>query len=172
MTSRQVRHKSIYNDSHRKPSKLFRYILSPMLFFSPDGYLRELEKVWVDDIIVAALWKECMQKLVSEWTDFVLYVCPPITPLSPDCAHFDRGKSDSQQWCLLQMSHFPLSQALSSSLRTQAPRTHGSILLLLRLQVPSPWYLVSGASSRVYCSSGVTAIWWPRIPGVRWAAIL
>jgi hypothetical protein len=36
--------------------------------------LRELEKLWTDDIIVEALWRDFMQKLVSEWTDFVLYV--------------------------------------------------------------------------------------------------
>ena len=51
-------------------------ILSPILLFFPGAYLRELEKVWTDKIIVEALWKEYMQKLVSEWTDFVLYVCP------------------------------------------------------------------------------------------------
>jgi hypothetical protein len=51
-------------------------ILSPILFFAPDAYLRGLEKVWVDGIIVEALWRESMQKLVSEWSDFVLYVRP------------------------------------------------------------------------------------------------
>ena len=75
MTSRQDRGRSIYKGSHHKRTMLIR-IFSPILFFSPDGYLRELEKVWVDDVIAEALWKECMQKLVSEWTDFVLYVCP------------------------------------------------------------------------------------------------
>jgi hypothetical protein len=53
-------------------------ILSPILFFFPDVHLRELEKLWTDKIIVEALWREFMQKLVSEWTDFVLYVSPPI----------------------------------------------------------------------------------------------
>ena len=49
-------------------------ILSPILFFFPDVHLLELEKLWTDKIIVAALWKEFMQKLLTEWTDFVLYV--------------------------------------------------------------------------------------------------
>ncbi len=51
-------------------------ILSPILFFFPDIHLLELEKVWTDKIVVEALWKEFMQKLVSEWTEFVLYVSP------------------------------------------------------------------------------------------------
>ena len=76
MTSRQDRYKSIYKGSRPKPSKLFRYILSPMCFFFPHAHLRELEDLWTDNIIVEALWRDFMQKLVSEWTDFVLYVSP------------------------------------------------------------------------------------------------
>jgi hypothetical protein len=75
-TTRQDRHKSIYKDRCRKHTILFRFILSPLFFFFPDAHLRELEKLWTDDIIVEALWREFMQKLVSEWTDFVLYVSP------------------------------------------------------------------------------------------------
>ena len=47
-----------------------------MLFFFPDVHLLELEKLWTDKIIVEGHWREFMQKLVSEWTDFVLYVSP------------------------------------------------------------------------------------------------
>ena len=74
-TSRQNRYKSIYKGSRRRRTILIR-ILSPILFFFPDVHLRELEKLWTDKIIVEALWREFMQKLVSEWTDFVLYVSP------------------------------------------------------------------------------------------------
>ncbi|KAH9168447.1 hypothetical protein EDB89DRAFT_2203149 [Lactarius sanguifluus] len=51
-------------------------ILSPILFFFPKVYLLELEKVWrgkTEKVIVEALWKAFMQKLVSQWTVFVLY---------------------------------------------------------------------------------------------------
>ena len=72
-TSRQVIGHSIYRGGHRKRTMLIR-IFSPILFLSPGAYLRELEKVWVDGIIVEARWKESLQKLVSEWSDFVLYV--------------------------------------------------------------------------------------------------
>ncbi|KAH9071181.1 hypothetical protein EDB83DRAFT_320689 [Lactarius deliciosus] len=71
-SSRLDCYKSIYKDSRRKRTMLVR-ILSPILFFFPDVHLLELEKVWTDKIVVEALWKEFMQKLVSEWTEFVLY---------------------------------------------------------------------------------------------------
>ena len=94
-TTRQDRYKSIYKDSCRNHTKLFRF-LSPLCFFFPDAHLRELEKLWTDDIIVEALWRDFMQKLVSEWTEFVLYVssrfCPPRDP-----AWFDTGECDSRQ---------------------------------------------------------------------------
>ncbi|KAH8995341.1 hypothetical protein EDB92DRAFT_196891 [Lactarius akahatsu] len=70
--SRQDCYKSIYKGSRRKRTKLVR-ILSPILFFFPDVHLLELQKVWTDEIVVEALWREFMQKLVSEWTEFVLY---------------------------------------------------------------------------------------------------
>ncbi|KAI9446013.1 hypothetical protein H4582DRAFT_1902760 [Lactarius indigo] len=73
-TSRQDRYKSIYKGGHRKRTILIR-TFSPILFFFPDAYLRELQKLWMDKIIVEALWKESTQRLVSEWSDFVLYVC-------------------------------------------------------------------------------------------------
>ncbi|KAI9459419.1 hypothetical protein BJY52DRAFT_1223044 [Lactarius psammicola] len=71
-TSRQDRYKSIYKGGLRERTRLVR-ILSPILFFFPDVHLRELEKVWADKISVEVLWKEFTQKLVSEWTEFVLY---------------------------------------------------------------------------------------------------
>ncbi|KAH8995331.1 hypothetical protein EDB92DRAFT_196297 [Lactarius akahatsu] len=55
--------------SHKGRTILVR-ILSPPLFFFPYIHLRELEKVLTD---VEAYWKGFMQKLVSEWTEFVLY---------------------------------------------------------------------------------------------------
>jgi len=71
-TSRQDRHKSIYDGNSPKRTILIR-ILSPFLFFFPSVHLRELEELWTDKIIVEAQWRDFMQKLVSEWTEFVLY---------------------------------------------------------------------------------------------------
>ncbi|KAN0140937.1 hypothetical protein V8E53_001381 [Lactarius tabidus] len=59
--------------SSRHLSTILFRILSPIFFFFPDAYIRELEKVGAGTMMVEALWKESMQKLVSEWSDFVLY---------------------------------------------------------------------------------------------------
>ena len=72
-TSRQSSNKSIYEDSCHKRTKVFR-LLSPILFFTPDVHLRELKKVWADELIIEEIWRNFMQKLVSEWMEFVLYV--------------------------------------------------------------------------------------------------
>jgi hypothetical protein len=45
-----------------------------ILFFTPDVHLRELKNVWADDIIIEEVWRNFMQKLISEWIEFVLYV--------------------------------------------------------------------------------------------------
>ncbi len=95
-STRQDRYKSIYKDSRPQRTILFR-IVSPILFFFPDVRLRELDKLWTDKILAETLWKEFMEERVSEWKDFVLYVCLQFPPLSPDIAHFDTGKSDSPQ---------------------------------------------------------------------------
>ena len=72
-TSRQSRNKSIYKDSSHKRTKVFR-LLSLILFFTPDVHLRELIRVWTDEIIIEETWRSFVQKLVSEWVEFVLYV--------------------------------------------------------------------------------------------------
>lgn len=72
-TSRQSRYKSIYKDSFHKRTKVFR-LLSLILFFTPDVHLRELKRVWADELIIEETWRSFVQKLVSEWGEFVLYV--------------------------------------------------------------------------------------------------
>ena len=82
-TSRQSRNKSIYKDVDHKHTKPFR-VLTVILFFIPDAYLRELKEVSMDDIIVEEVWRNLMIKLVSEWMDFVLYVsCALISKEAP-----------------------------------------------------------------------------------------
>jgi len=48
-------------------------VLSLILFFLPDVHLQELKKVWTDELIIEEVWMGFMQKLLSEWTEFVLY---------------------------------------------------------------------------------------------------
>ncbi|KAH9963109.1 hypothetical protein BJV74DRAFT_335849 [Russula compacta] len=71
-TSRQNRYKSIYEGDGHKRTILIR-LLSPILFYTPDVHLRELRKVWADELVIEEVWKDFMQKLVSEWVEFILY---------------------------------------------------------------------------------------------------
>jgi len=72
-TSRQDRSKSIYADDGHKHERMrpFR-ILSLVLFFYPDIYLRELKKVWMDGIFYEIGWRDFVVMLESEWEEFIL----------------------------------------------------------------------------------------------------
>ena len=72
-TSRLDRYKSIYEDGGHKRTIPF-ILLSMILFFTPDVHLRELKRVWADELIIEEVWRNFMQKLISEWVEFVLYV--------------------------------------------------------------------------------------------------
>jgi hypothetical protein len=74
-SSRQGRHKSIYKGDHHQRTKLIK-VLSLILFFLPDVHLRGLNKVWMDELIIEEVWKQFMQKLVSEWSILIGYVRP------------------------------------------------------------------------------------------------
>ena len=49
-------------------------LLSPLLFLAPEVHLREMEKLWTDDVIIESVWKGFMSKLLSEWNDLILWV--------------------------------------------------------------------------------------------------
>ena len=77
-TSRQNKYKSIFEDTQatsscHKRTKIFR-LFSLILFFTPDVHFRGLKRVWADELIIEETWRNFIQKLVSEWVEFVLYV--------------------------------------------------------------------------------------------------
>ena len=97
-TSRLDRYKTIYKDSasgHKRRTYPF-LLLSMILFFTPDVHLRELKKVWADELIIEEVWRNFMQKLISEWLEFVLYVSYASLYLRPKCAVFLLHKIDRQ----------------------------------------------------------------------------
>jgi hypothetical protein len=49
-------------------------LVSPLLFFVPEIYLRDLERLWTDQVLIEAVWKAFMAKLLEEWQDVVLWV--------------------------------------------------------------------------------------------------
>ncbi|KAK0495915.1 hypothetical protein EDD18DRAFT_1353543 [Armillaria luteobubalina] len=69
--ARLEREKSIYGRKVKHTA--FIVLLSPLLFFSPDNHLASLEKIWLDGIISRVSWTVFMEKLNTEWQEFILY---------------------------------------------------------------------------------------------------
>ena len=66
--------KSVYQSTHYK-SNLFTSALSVLLFMTPEGYIEELRRIWVDSIINLIAWKAFLQNLQTEWKRSTLNVC-------------------------------------------------------------------------------------------------
>lgn len=49
-------------------------VLSPAMFYTPEGLIQSLEKIWVDRIIHASHWLEFIRKLYGEWQVLVVIV--------------------------------------------------------------------------------------------------
>ena len=62
-------HGSIVN-----PRTLLVTLLSPFLFWAPDVHLKALEKIWVDRLVHYGPWTEFMEKLNTEWQEFIIIV--------------------------------------------------------------------------------------------------
>ncbi|KAH8987915.1 hypothetical protein EDB92DRAFT_1104549 [Lactarius akahatsu] len=69
--ARLERHKTAYANTKQKRSLLITS-LSPTLFFAPEGYLLELEKVWVDGVIIEVTWRNFISGLLKEWEQLIL----------------------------------------------------------------------------------------------------
>jgi hypothetical protein len=61
-------------DRPKRERSLFITLLSPLLFLAPEVHLREVEKLWTDDIIIETVWKGFMTKLLAEWERVILWV--------------------------------------------------------------------------------------------------
>jgi hypothetical protein len=46
-----------------------------VLFLAPEVHLKEVEKLWTDEIIIETVWKSFMTKLLGEWEELILWVC-------------------------------------------------------------------------------------------------
>jgi hypothetical protein len=69
--ARLSRNQSIYGHAKDNPTILIS-ILSPLLFYAPDVYLHTLENIWVDGLIHLTCWRQMIEQLQEEWTDFTL----------------------------------------------------------------------------------------------------
>ncbi|KAF8649636.1 hypothetical protein AX16_005724 [Volvariella volvacea WC 439] len=63
---------SVHGDQLGRRSRLIK-LLSPLLWFAPDLYLRLLDRMWVDRMINIQHWQDFVEKLLREWSEMVLY---------------------------------------------------------------------------------------------------
>ena len=61
-------------DKPKREKSLFIMFLSPLLFLAPEVHLREVEKLWTDEVIIETVWKSFMKKLLAEWERVILWV--------------------------------------------------------------------------------------------------
>ncbi|KAH9050812.1 hypothetical protein EDB87DRAFT_1583109, partial [Lactarius vividus] len=69
-SARLERHKTVYH-SYEKRTFLIT-LLSPVLFLAPEGHLRELEDVWVDEVIIQENWRDLISGLLKEWEQLII----------------------------------------------------------------------------------------------------
>jgi len=70
--ARLVRDQTVYDKPKRERSILIT-LLSPLLFLAPEVHLREMEKLWTDEVIIETDWKTFMSKLLGEWEGVILW---------------------------------------------------------------------------------------------------
>ncbi|KAH9003494.1 hypothetical protein EDB86DRAFT_2367957 [Lactarius hatsudake] len=70
-SARLERHKTVYTHPDRERTLLIT-LLSPALFLAPEGYLRELERVWIDDVVFERDWRNFISGLLKEWEQLIL----------------------------------------------------------------------------------------------------
>ncbi|KAI9438665.1 hypothetical protein H4582DRAFT_1814393, partial [Lactarius indigo] len=70
--ARLARDKTVYAGAKRERTLLIT-LLSPVLFLAPEVHLRELEKLWTDEVIIEAVWKSFMTRLLEEWGELILW---------------------------------------------------------------------------------------------------
>jgi len=70
--ARLVKGRTVYYKPKRERSLLIT-LLSPLLFLAPEVHLREMEKLWTDEVIIEPVWKSFMTRLLGEWNDLILW---------------------------------------------------------------------------------------------------
>ncbi|OCH90427.1 hypothetical protein OBBRIDRAFT_887699 [Obba rivulosa] len=68
--ARLARNQAIYEQDDQQT--LFLKLLSPVLFGAPDVQLRSLKRIWVDRATSFPHWTDFIQKMRSEWFDFLI----------------------------------------------------------------------------------------------------
>ncbi|KAH9171928.1 hypothetical protein EDB89DRAFT_2174042, partial [Lactarius sanguifluus] len=71
-SARLERNKTVYSSPGRERTSLITF-LSPLLFLAPEVHLRDLERLWTDEVIIETVWKSFMTKLLEEWGELILW---------------------------------------------------------------------------------------------------
>jgi hypothetical protein len=72
------RDQSVHRGRTRR--SLLAKILSPILFFAPDLFLRTIvQKTWVDGLLHGPIWVEWIKRLNEEWQGLILLVSEHIS---------------------------------------------------------------------------------------------
>ncbi|KAJ7439704.1 hypothetical protein B0H11DRAFT_559619 [Mycena galericulata] len=69
--ARLDRRKSVYDVGPER--RYWMVLLSPLLFNAPNGHLRDLRAIFMDELVSQLSWKRLMEKVISEWQDMTLY---------------------------------------------------------------------------------------------------
>lgn len=79
--ARLSREQRVWENNYEHQSLLFA-LLSPVLFYYPEGYLTALSKLWIDESICANPWEKFIDNMKQEWVQAVVYVSNlPCLPL-------------------------------------------------------------------------------------------
>ncbi|KAI0918570.1 hypothetical protein AcV5_002523 [Taiwanofungus camphoratus] len=70
--ARLSRDQSVYGESKSSRSPLIT-LLSPLLFNAPEVHLRGLDSIWVDSIICILPWGQFIERLQTDWQEYILY---------------------------------------------------------------------------------------------------
>ena len=71
--ARLLSHQTVYSEPGHEISLIFT--LFSIIFFSvPGECLRDIKKLWTDDLITATAWENFMKEKIKEWTDLILPV--------------------------------------------------------------------------------------------------
>ena len=49
-------------------------LLSPLLFLEPEFHLRDMERLWTDEVIIEKVWKTFMEKRLGDWEGVIFCV--------------------------------------------------------------------------------------------------
>jgi len=69
--ARLVQYQSVYSKPKRERTLLIK-LLSPLLFLEPKVYLREMEKLWTDEVVSEIVWRKFISSQLEGWKDLIL----------------------------------------------------------------------------------------------------